>query len=412
MEMTICTCTGCSLLCEDIEATLTEGALTKARNLCRKGHGHFQALLTDRTRPMIEGHEVTLDLAISKAAEILKNAKAPILYGWSNCALEAQAVGIDLARKLKATIDDTSSFCQGDLMERLLAGKIPTCTLDDVRNYADISIFWGADPSNSHPRHLSRFSYYPRGEKKQKSYEEDRTCIAVDVRRSATAELCSNYYFCVQPGGDAEFMEAIRSVLDGKIPKTGDKKRMIELGSILKKTKFGAIFPGPGMIRSLQDKMDLFETLIGRLNEVSSFKVIPMMEHYNARGFDQKMMEQTLYINSVSFSSDGRPTHGPQNSVIEAAKSCDAALVIGSDPLSALPFSTARALARVPLIAIDPHRSLTTDAARVVIPSAISGLEAGGTALRMDGVQIRFEPIVESKLPSDEQILSRILEAI
>ena len=224
-------CTGCSLLCEDIVATYENGALTHVKNLCRKGHGHFQAAFTERTVPMIDGEQVTLDKAIAKAAEILKSAKSPLLYGWSNSTLEAQAAGIKLAEKLGATIDDTSSFCQGILMERILSGKIPSCTLDDVRNYADTSIFWGSDPSSSHPRHLSRFSYYPRGEKRQKSYEEERTCIVVDVRKSATARLCSNYYFRVAPGGDAEFMEAILAVLEGKIPKVGDKKKMIELGS-------------------------------------------------------------------------------------------------------------------------------------------------------------------------------------
>jgi formylmethanofuran dehydrogenase subunit B len=98
--------------------------------------------------------------------------------------------------------------------------------------------------------------------------------------------------------------------------------------------------------------------------------------------------------------------------VAVAAKSSDAALIIGSDPLSALPFGTARALAHIPLIAIDPRRSLTTDAAQVVIPSAMSGLEAGGTALRMDGTRISFEPITQSERLSDEQILTRIMEAI
>jgi formylmethanofuran dehydrogenase subunit B len=122
-------------------------------------------------------------------------------------------------------------------MERVLKGRVPTCTLDDVRNFADTSVFWGADPSNSHPRHLSRFAYYPRGEKRQKSYEEERTCIAVDVRKSATAKLCPNYYFRVPPGGDAEFIGALMAVLEGKIPKFGDKKRMIELGTVLRKTE-------------------------------------------------------------------------------------------------------------------------------------------------------------------------------
>jgi formylmethanofuran dehydrogenase subunit B len=98
--------------------------------------------------------------------------------------------------------------------------------------------------------------------------------------------------------------------------------------------------------------------------------------------------------------------------VMAAAKSCDAGLIVGSDPLSSQPLGTARSLAKMPLIAIDPHRSLTTDAATVVIPSAIYGLEAGGSAMRMDGIKIDFEPVVKSDLPSDQEILSRIKEEI
>jgi formylmethanofuran dehydrogenase subunit B len=129
------------------------------------------------------------------------------------------------------------------------------------------------------------------------------------------------------------------------------------------------------------------------------------------RGFNQLLMDQTGFINSVSF-REGKATHVPDQGVAAAAKGSDAALIIGSDPLSSLPFGTARALARLPLIAIDPRRSLTTDAAQVVIPSAMSGLEAGGTALRMDGTRISFEPITKSERLSDEQILTRIMEAI
>jgi formylmethanofuran dehydrogenase subunit B len=410
-EKQMAICTGCSLLCEDIVAALQNGSFSHVKNLCRKGHGHFQAAFTERTVPMIDGEKVDLDSAIAKAAEILKSAKSPLLCGWSNSTSEAQAAGIKLAEKLGATMDDTSTFCQGILMERILSGNIPSCTLDDVRNFADTTIFWGSDPSSSHPRHLSRFSYYPRGEKRQKSYEEERTCIVVDVRKSPTARLCSNYYFRVAPGGDAQFMEAILAVLEGKIPKVGDKKKMIELASHLKKTKWGAIFPGHGLIYSLQDNMELFERLLAKLNEITTFRVIPMVGNYNMRGFNELMLEKTGFINRVSFKG-GTAAHGPEHSVIAAAKTCDAALVMGSDPISTMPFGTAHSLARLPLIAIDPRRSLTTDAAKVVIPSAISGLEAGGTAVRMDGVRIKFEPIIGTLLLSDEQILNRIMEAI
>ena len=50
--------------------------------------------------------------------------------------------------------------------------------------------------------------------------------------------------------------------------------------------------------------------------------------------------------------------------------------------MSELPFGVARRLAKMPLIAIDPRRSLTTDASKVVIPSAMYGLESGGSAIR------------------------------
>ena len=404
-------CTGCSLLCQDIEADVSDGRLSKAKNLCRKGHGHFQASFSERTSPMIGGKQVDLNQAIARAAEILRSAKSPLLLGWSNSTLEAQRVGISLAEKLGATIDDTSTFCQDSLMESILSGNLPSSTLDDVRNYADTSIFWGADPSNSHPRHLSRFSYYPRGEKRQKSYEEERTCLVVDVRMSATAALCKENLYRVSPGGDAEFIEAIISVLEGKIPRVGDKKKMIELGGLLKKTEWGAIFPGPGLVYSLQGNMEILERLLARLNEITVFKVVPMVGHFNTRGFYELLREKTGHVNRVSFKG-GEIAHGPEQSVMTAAKSCDAALIVGSDPLSSLPFGTAQALARLPLIAIDPHRSLTTDAAEVVIPSAISGLEAGGTAVRTDGVKIEFEPIIEAGIPADEQILKRIMEAI
>ena len=403
-------CTGCSLLCEDIELALKNGAISQAKNLCRKGYAHFQSLFTERTKPQVDGQKASMDEAIARAREILRESKRPLLYGWSSSSSEAQREGIDLAKKLGATLDDTSSFSEGLLLERVLTGRLSTCTLDDVRNLADLSLFWGSDPSNSHPRLLSRFAYYPRGEKRQKSYEEERTCVVVDVRKSATAALCQQL-IRLPPGGDAEFISAVAAVLEGKIPRTGDKKRMIELGTLLRKTEFGAIFPGAGLVYSLKEKMDLLESLTERLNQIAPFRVLPMVGHYNGRGFNQLLLEETGFINRVSF-QEGQARHSREYSIMEAARSCDAALVIGSDPLSSLPFGVARALASVPLIAIDPRRSLTTDAAEVTLPSAMYGLEAAGTALRMDGVKVEFQPIVESSLMPDREILKRIGEAV
>ena len=174
--------------------------------------------------------------------------RSPLLYGWSNSTLEAQAVGIDLAKKIGATIDDTSSsFCQGILMERILTGKIPTCTLDDVRNFADTSIFWGADPSNSHPRHLSRFSYYPRGEKRQKSYEEERTCVVVDVRKSPTATAMQQLLLPAWLPGEtpSSWRRSWPSWME-RFPRTGDKKTHDRAGQHPQEDGVWRDLSGPG----------------------------------------------------------------------------------------------------------------------------------------------------------------------
>lgn len=403
-------CAGCALICEDI--IYPEGGIPQARNLCRQGQAHYLSLSGERTKPMVEGKDVSIEEAISRAAQILKNAKSPLIYGWSNSDSEAQAVGMDLAEKIGATVDDPSSYCEGLLMESVLAGKLPSCTLDDVRNFADTSLFWGSDPSSSQPRHLSRFSYYPRGSKRQKSYEEERTCIVVEVRESPTSKLCPNTTYRIGPGEDVFFLEAILEVLDGKIPKFGDKKKLIELGRILKKTEYGVIFPGKGLLHSLQGRMDLFESLLARLNEVTTFKVLPMAGQFNTRGFNQLLFDRTGFAKGVSFQVGGDVLHGPEHAFTGAAKRADAVLALGADPIAELPIGLARVIAHLPVIAIGSCRSLTTDIAQVVIPTANPGLEASGSAIRTDGVKISFEALMKTDLFTEEQILTRIMEGM
>ncbi len=48
----------------------------------------------------------------------------------------------------------------------------------------------------------------------------------------------------------------------------------------------------------------------------------------------------------------------------------------------------------------------------MVIPCAIAGVEVEGTAYRMDGLALRLRKMVDSSLPSDEEILMGILESV
>jgi formylmethanofuran dehydrogenase subunit B len=416
MEKDYYVCTGCGLLCDDIEVELEKNAVSKVHTACRVGVAHMKE--SEEGDPFkLDGKASDEASSIKEAVSILKSAKNPLIYGLGNSSNEAQKLAIGLARKLNATLDDSSSFSFGPAAKALLGEKFRTCTLDDVRNKADVIVFWGADPSDSHPRLLSKFAYFPRGEEKQRGWEEERTAICVDVMKSHTAKICGNYFFQIPHGGDAEFIAALESGLSGKIPKTSynfPPKRLLELANILKGAKFGVIFIGSDLLYSLENPENLFNFL-GVLNEKAkgSFNLITLFDNCNMLGFNKNLFAETGYINSVKF-EDGGVKHGPEYSIIETlkTKTADAALIIGEDPLADLPFSIIKNLLEIPIITISPHKTFTSRKARVSISTALDGVKTGGSAARLDGVEVKFRPVTGTDRLSDAETLTKLMEAL
>jgi len=143
---------------------------------------------------------------------------------------------------------------------------------------------------------------------------------------------------------------------------------------------------------------------------------MPMRGHYNVTGFGMVSSWTTGYPFAVDFSR-GFPRYNPgettANDLLMRGE-VDAALVVASDPVSHFPKKSVENLAKIPLIAIEPHPTPTTELADVVIPPAISGVEAEGTAYRMDNVPIRLRKVSDAPdgiLP-DRELVRRILEKV
>lgn len=152
------------------------------------------------------------------------------------------------------------------------------------------------------------------------------------------------------------------------------------------------------------------------MNARTKFVIMPMRGHFNVSGADTVFTWQTGYPYAVDFSS-GYPRYNPgETSIIDLLlrKESDAALVVASDPVSNFPRKAAEHLANNPLIVIDPHLNATSQMADVVFPSAFVGIEASGTAYRMDHVPLPLKKVVEPPrgLLSDEKILTRLLSEI
>jgi formylmethanofuran dehydrogenase subunit B len=89
----------------------------------------------------------------------------------------------------------------------------------------------------------------------------------------------------------------------------------------------------------------------------------------------------------------------------------DTALIIGTDPVNSLPFDIAKNLVRINTIVVDPHKTFTSELSKVVLPSAISGVENGGTMVRSDGIRIEIKSVIEGEI-NDVYLLERLTEAM
>ncbi|HIE31239.1 MAG TPA: formylmethanofuran dehydrogenase subunit B [Methanosarcinales archaeon] len=386
-------CTGCALLCEDVEVQDGE-----VRHACRIGTAHI--LNRQQIDPMVDQKVVDIDDAIRHAAAMLADAERPMFLGFGNSITETQSSGVRLAEKICAGIDPCSVHT--GLINEIVHSRVRTCTLPEVRDHADVIMFWGADPMNTHPRLLSGYAYYPRGKNRQHGWEEDRTAIAIDVRRSHTASICKSFHKII-PGRDTEFIDGLILALRNKVPKTVyDSKKVLKLAGTLKKAEFGVIFAGSEMLGSVP--CDAIIRLMDELNEFSDFRILSLYHQYNLRSI-------AAATNTDTAVSCERPGGCDPTRLREA----DCLLCVGFDLANSLP--QARDI-DASIIVIDPNETLTSGYADVVIPCASGGVDLAGTAMRMDGAEIDLPCIMKNGQTdaltrmSDLNIMDRLLEAV
>ena len=465
------TCPVCGSLCDDIELTIDNKKIVKVKNGCAMCESKFLGYCGEHRihKPMIRKNgkfvKVSLKEAIGKAAEILAQVNYPILYGWSSTSCEATRVGLELAEEVGGVIDNTAVVCHGPSILSIQEVGIPSCTLGQIRHRADLVIYWGSDPWSAHPRHIERYTAFSEGRFEKSEWRgyvakiraligkkkiqstirrlllkgktsslppaektcptiprEGRKLIVIDVRKTKSAEM-ADYFIQVEPNKDYELLQAFRALIRDQeldVDKVAGVpvEYLEEVADAMVSCDFGALFFGVGLTMSSGKlkNIDAALSLVRDLNMWTKFIIMPMRGHFNVTGANTVSTWQTGYPYAVDFSL-GYPRYNPgETSVVDVLlrKESDAALVVASDPVATFPKEAVKHLVENPLIVIDPHMNATAQMADVVIPSAFVGIEASGTAYRMDHVPIPLKKVVDPPrgiLP-DEEILRRILTEV
>jgi len=413
------TCSFCGCVCDDLSAEVDNSRIVRVRGACSSGLGMFTGYDPAPRKPTVDGQEVTWEEAVAEAAAILKGAHSPLIYGLSSTASEAQRKAVELADRIGAVIDSTSSVCHGPSGLAMQAVGEPTCTLGEIRDRADLIVFWGCNPDASHLRHFARFSLTPKGALTTNG-RQDRTVYVVDVRPTGTTKR-ADHFLQVDVGSDFEVLTTLRLLVRGKEPDVESVggipvADLAELAQRLKSCRFGVAFMGMGLTMTAARQLNVAElfTLVSELNQYTRFSVMPMRGHGNVAGADQVLSWTTGYPFAVSFAR-GYPQFSPgEFSAVDmlVRQATDAALIIASDPGAHFPRAAAQYLSEIPTIVLDHAESVTASHAQVVFPTAVYGVDASGTAYRMDNIPIPLHKVIETERVTDEDVLQRIIEAV
>ena len=423
MQIDHVVCAFCGCDCDDISVTVEGDRITQAKNACALGKAWFLSHGTPSDLPVarIDGRPASLELGIEAAARCLAEARYPFIYGLSSTSCEAQRKSVALADLLGGCIDCCTSVCHGPSGMALQGVGEPTCTLGEVKNRADLVIYWGSNPGESHPRHMARYAvtakgmFIPRGRK-------DRTVILVDVRRTSSA-AAADILLQIQPGKDFEAFWALQALVNGqKLEEAAvagiglTLEQLTDLAGRMMRCRFGVLFIGQGVTQTRGKHFNTSAAflLVRAMHRHTKFALIPMRGHGNVTGIDNVLAWQTGYPFGVNFSL-GYPRFNPGEYTavdVLSRKEADAALIIASDPVSSLPAKAVRRLTEIPMIAIDTHESETTRIAHVAFTTGTAGIHAEGTIYRMDNIPLRMRKVLSSPYPSDEELIGSLLARV
>ena len=387
------TCLGCGCACDDITIVVKQDRIAEARNACALGVAWFgDGTVPAETR--VNGRTASLERALTEAARLLTGATRPLVYLAGDVSCETLREGVAIADRLHAAIDSLAATAATAVLAAQRRGRAGA-TLGEIRQRADLVVFWAVDPSARYPRYGSRYAVEPRGVAAPQG-RKDRTLIAVDVGE-ALGPADADRRLAIAPADEVDSLEIMRATVQGRT--VGEEARFraaVELARRMTEARYVAIVTDgePGTTSADPARAEALVTLSQTLNAPTRCALSTLRGGGNRSGADAVLTWQTGFPFAVDFAR-GYPSYQPQAgaAALLGAGEVDAALVIGAP--ATLPVPVATALARVGSVVIGPRASAATFQPAVAVDAGVAGIHEGGTAFRMDDVPLPLRPSLE-----------------
>ncbi|QDT13926.1 formylmethanofuran dehydrogenase subunit B [Planctomycetes bacterium K23_9] len=428
-------CPGCACLCDDVTLTLGQNELIDFQPGCSLGRNWFASKLQKVSQAVVSpaGSLAYAD-GIDRAADLLNQADYPLIYGLSRSSTPGQRAAVELGEALRGVVDTTASLCHGPSIMALQEFGEVTCTLGEVRNRADLVIFWGCNPADSHPRHAERYSVTAKGQLIPGGRADRKIVMIGSEDQIHQWRLDHNgtepdLTIAVPKGKDFEMLSTLNRMVQhitaqGKpVDDVSDDFRT--LMKMICDCHYGVFFFGLGLAETGSwggtertgighINVAALLHLVAELNAITRFTARRMRLQGDVSGADNVLCWQTAYPFAVDFSR-GYPRYNPgeytTNELLERGD-VDAALLVGAETVQHLTSEAKTHLAKIPSVILDYPGSEKPFVADVAFTTAVYGLHAPGTAYRMDNVPLDLKKMVPSDLPTDETVLQDLLKKL
>jgi formylmethanofuran dehydrogenase subunit B len=397
VELGTVTCAGCGLLCDDVIVERT-GDGVRLEPDCHLGVKWFsERMLRPQGSPAatIDGQPVDVEEALTRAAELLRAARRPLLYGFDWATLEDARAAAALADGLGAIVatEDVGGAWPGAPAVPLRGAS--SATLGEVRDRSRLVVIWREDPETTHPRLLERLGV-GRGPHLRRGAEA--ALVVVDDRDTATSKL-ADLRLALPREHDLEALSSLHALQRGMTVRMADAEpELRELLHRINDVPHATFVYGPGLTagaggerRALTLHELVRELCLGR-HVVS----VALPAAAGRRGAQEVLSWQTGYSPNIDLAS-GHPELLGVTRPLDADEGVDVSLCIEAAPARPRDGVTAIALCSLPV-----------EGVQVLIRTAPAGVEAGGTAHRLDGVPLTLQAPVPGQAPTAAALLRRL----
>jgi formylmethanofuran dehydrogenase subunit B len=403
------TCAGCGLLCDDVTLDCS-GDAVRLRPSCSLGAAWFTERLhrpADTPVATIDGEPAGVEAALARAAELLRHARRPVVYGFEGSTVEDARAAIALADRLGALVMTENLSGPWPGAPALALRGATTATLGEIRDRSHLVIIWREDPEATHPRLLERLGF---GADAAARSGAPRTLVVVDDRDTQTAER-AGLRLTWPRERDLEALVTLHALERAPAPPPAPAPSDLHapLGTLMEHigdVPHVAFVHGPGLTggEGGQRRALALNELTRALSHERHVVTLALPRAAGTTGAQDALAWQTGYAGNVDLAS-GHPELVTATQPLQDAGDVDVAMRIDG--------ARARLAAGVAEIALC---SLPADQAgsapAVSIRTAAAGVEAVGTAHRLDGVPLALQAPRPAGAPTAAALLTRLLAEV